>query len=129
MECFPADRPSLRSLLALTHLLLTPSMRSTSIIFLFTVGCAGHIASCVGLSLVTESRESVFVAELGLLIDMASLSEHRLWGHELSSCGSWGSVHSGAQQKLWHTAPTAPLHVGSSWSGIELTPLEGNRKG
>ena len=47
---------------------------------LFTVGCAGSSSLCGPFSSYRE-QEPVFVAELGLLIDMASLVlEHRLWG-------------------------------------------------
>ena len=55
---------------------------------------------CTRFSLVVKSRDYSLVAELGLLIAVASLvSEHRLW-----SAGSIVVVHQ----------PAAPQHVGFS---------------
>ena len=58
--------------------------------------------SCVGFSLVVESRDYSLVAARELLVAVASLiGDHGLqgtqaavvWAHGLSSCGSWALEH------------------------------------
>ena len=74
--------------------------------FLFAVGCAVSSSPC-GLFSSCREQELVSVAELGLLVAMASLAlEHRLRGHELGSRGSWAPEQRlnscGARAQLLH---------------------------